>query len=397
MRGGSLGAFIEHDDVVLRGSGTGPLAGLTFAAKDLYDIEGRVTGFGNPTWLATHAPAARTAPAVRRLLDAGAELVGKTHTDELAYSLNGENAHYGTPLNTAAPDRVPGGSSSGSASAVAGGAVDFALGSDTGGSVRVPASYCGVFGFRPSHGRVPLDDACPLAPSFDAAGWFARDAGLLARVGEVMLAERMPERPLGRLLIGTDAFAISDPQAQASLREAARRLGTAFASVEVVVVAPDGLASWMPVFRILQAREVWRCHGDWVSRHEPRFGPGVRERFAFAATVTAEQAAEMAPRREAVSARMAALLGEGDALLLPSAPGAAPLRGSSGPILEDFRARALQLTCVAGLARLPQASLPLAEADGCPLGVSLLARRGADLALLRTALAVASADRGHNT
>lgn len=391
MRGGPLGAFIEHDDVTVAGSGRGPLVGLRFAAKDVYDIAGRVTGYGNPTWLATHPPAARTAPAVQRLLDAGADLVGKTHTDELAYSLNGENVHYGTPLNSAAPDRIPGGSSSGSASAVAGGAVDFALGSDTGGSVRVPASYCGVYGFRPSHGRIPLDGVCPLAPSFDAVGWFAREPALLVRVGEVLLQEAAPERPLSRLLIGADAFAVCDAQAREAARAAADKLAPAFASVEETTVAPEGLAAWMAAFRILQAAEIWRAHGDWVTRHRPSFGPGIKERFAFAATVTAAQVAEMAPKREAAAARMAALLGPDDALLIPSAPGAAPLKGSSGPTLEDFRARALQLTSIAGLARLPQASLPLATVDGCPLGVSLIARRGADLALLRTVLAVAPA------
>ena len=130
----------------------------------------------------------KTARAITCLVEAGASLEGKVHTDELAYSLNGENHFYGTPLNPRAPDRVPGGSSSGSASAVASGACDFALGTDTGGSVRVPASYCGLFGIRPSHGRIPLDGCMPLAPSFDTVGWFARDARLLERVGAVLLS-----------------------------------------------------------------------------------------------------------------------------------------------------------------------------------------------------------------
>jgi amidase len=193
------------------------------------------------------------------------------------------------------------------------------------------------------------------------------------------------------LLIGADAFAACDEGARSSLRAVADRLARRFSSVAEVTVAEDGLASWMTAFRILQAAEIWRQHGDWVMRHRPDFGPGIRERFAWAATVTAAQEAEMAPRRDAAASRMAALLDDETVLLVPSAPGAAPLKGSSGPTLEDFRGRALQLTCIAGLARLPQASLPLAQAEGCPLGVSLIARRGADLALLRTALAAASA------
>ena len=149
-----LNAFIPHDEVIWPGAPEGPLKGLPFAAKDIYDIAGHVTGCGNPDWLATHPPATSHAAPVVRLLAAGAELVGKTITDELAYSLNGQNFHYGTPLNGNAPGRIPCGSSSGSAAAVAGGAVDFALGSDTGGSVRVPAAVCGIFGIRPTHGRV---------------------------------------------------------------------------------------------------------------------------------------------------------------------------------------------------------------------------------------------------
>ena len=172
----ALGAFVPGIDAIRDGASAGPLAGLSFAAKDIFDVAGAVTGCGNPDWAATHAAAAEDSWAVARLLPAGARLVGKTITDELAYSLNGQNAHYGTPTNPNGPGRIPGGSSSGSASAVAGGVVDFALGSDTGGSVRIPASYCGIFGLRPTHGRLPLDGVMPLAPSFDTLGWFARDA-----------------------------------------------------------------------------------------------------------------------------------------------------------------------------------------------------------------------------
>ncbi|HWI12737.1 MAG TPA: amidase family protein, partial [Burkholderiales bacterium] len=174
-----INAFCRHTHVELPGASSGPLAGLTFAAKDIYDVIGHRTGFGSPDWLRTHEPAASTAPVVQQLLDAGATMVGKTQTDELTYSLNGENAHYGTPVNVNAPGRIPGGSSSGSAAAVAAGLVDFALGSDTGGSVRAPASFCGIYGIRPTHGRVSLRGACPLAATFDTAGWFAREASLL--------------------------------------------------------------------------------------------------------------------------------------------------------------------------------------------------------------------------
>jgi len=150
-------AFCHATDAYLAGAPDGPLAGLTCAAKDIFDVAGHVTGGGNPDWKATHTAATRTAWAVRALVDAGATMVGKTHTDEITRGIFGENAHYGTPVNPRAPGRVPGGSSSGSAAAVAGGVVDVALGSDTGGSVRVPASFCGLYGIRPTHSRIPLD------------------------------------------------------------------------------------------------------------------------------------------------------------------------------------------------------------------------------------------------
>src|SRR5687767_7209950 len=216
------GAFCRDNHVALRGSGRGPLAGLTMGVKDLFDIAGHRTGFGNPDWLRTHGPAPATASAVQRLLDAGADMVGKTHTDELAYSLSGENSHYGTPLNPRCPERVPGGSSCGSVSAVAAELVDFALGSDCGGSVRLPASYCGVLGIRPTLGRIPMDGAVPFAASFDAAGWFARDARMLERVGGVLLGEDAETVPPRRAVIADDAFAMVEPKVADALQAAVK-------------------------------------------------------------------------------------------------------------------------------------------------------------------------------
>ncbi len=212
-----LGAFCRDNHVALTGSGQGSLAGLSFAAKDLFDIEGHRTGFGHPDWLQTHPPARRTAVVVERLLAAGADMVGRTRCDELCYSLTGENVHYGAPVNVNAPGRIPGGSSSGSAAAVAGGLVDFAVGSDCGGSVRIPASYCGILGMRPTWGRVPLDDAVPFGPSFDVAGWFARDAALLEEVGRVLLDDRKQAAKPRRLLVARDAFALVGPEIAAAL------------------------------------------------------------------------------------------------------------------------------------------------------------------------------------
>jgi len=387
-----LGAFAPGDEVRIAGAAEGALAGLTFAAKDIYDVAGHVTGCGSPDWRRSHRPAAATAPAVAALIDAGATLVGKTLTDEIAYSLQGENVHYGTPVNPAAPDRVPGGSSSGSASAAAGGLVDFALGSDTGGSVRAPASYCGLFGIRPTHGRISLANVMPLSPSFDTAGWFTREAGLLARVGAVLLgAGGGAPAPPRRLLMAEDAFALADDGIAEALAPALRRAEAAVAPAAPVTVAPDGLATWFGHFRILQAAEVWRCHGDWVRRVAPAFGPGVRDRFAFAATVGAEAVAEADAGRRAAAARLGAMLGPDTILCLPTTPSIAPLKDSAPEWVDAFRGRVLSLTCIAGLCRLPQVSLPLATVDGCPVGFSLIARRGGDEMLLALARTIAEA------
>src|SRR5215470_7728558 len=203
-----FGAFVPGPRARLKPTASGPLDGLTFVVKDVVDVEGHVTSAGNPDWAARQTPAATSAPVVERLLRAGAALVGKTVTDELAFSLEGENHHYGTPVNPRAPDRLPGGSSSGSAVAVAAGLADLGLGTDTGGSVRVPASFCGIYGYRPSHGRIPLDGVVPFAPSYDTVGLFARDAKCLQRAVHCLLATARVRSARARLLLATDALAL---------------------------------------------------------------------------------------------------------------------------------------------------------------------------------------------
>ncbi|MFG1477701.1 amidase [Xanthobacter sp. V4C-4] len=380
------GAFVPGPRAVVKGAGEGPLAGLTFAVKDVLDVAGVVTGNGHPAWARTHAPALAHAAAVARALGAGADLVGKTISDELAYSLTGENVHYGTPLNSAAPERVPGGSSSGSAAAVAAGLVDFALGSDCGGSVRVPASYCGLLGLRPTHGAVPADGLAPFAPSFDCVGWFARDPAVFAAVARVLLADSGPVVPPRRLLIATDAFALLADDVRAALAPAVARVEARVGPAEPVVLAQDGLAAWSAAFRVLQAAEIWRSVGAWVEAERPVFGPGVRDRFAAAAELDPAAVEAARPVRQAVRERTAALLPPGTVLLLPSTPRIAPLRGGGTADTEvTYRHLAMNLLCAAGLAGLPQASLPLAQVDGAPIGLSLLGRRGADLELVTLA------------
>jgi amidase len=384
----ALGAFCRHTHVALKGSGRGPLAGLSFGVKDIYDIAGRKTGFGSPDWLATHEPATRTAPVVGQLLAAGAGMAGKTQTDELTYSLNGENAHYGTPVNVNAPGRIPGGSSSGSAAAVAGGLVDFALGSDTGGSVRAPASFCGVYGIRPTHGRVSLEGACPLAKSFDTAGWFARDPALLERVGRVLLGDASAPVP-GPVLLAEDAFALLDAAAHGALQPALARATAVLGTPRAVTVSAEGLPQWFQAFRILQGAEIRAQLGDWVVRAKPKLGPGVKERIEWTGTIKPAEVAQAQRLRDAARVRMDAMLGDNAVLLLPTVPDIAPLLNTPPAQLDDFRAKAMSLLCIAGLAGLPQLTLPLARLNGCPLGLSLLAARGNDALLLALARRIA--------
>lgn len=387
-----IGAFCRFNHVEAQGARNGPLAGLSFAAKDIYDIAGAKTGFGNPDWLRTHEPARATAPAVQMLLDAGARLAGKTHTEEMAWSLTGENAHYGTPVNVAAPGRIPGGSSSGSAAAVAAGLVDFALGSDTGGSVRLPASYCGILGLRPTHGRISLQGVCPLAASFDTCGWFARDAAVFERVGRVLLRDDAPSRRPGRLLAARDAFAFADVAARRPLEQVLARVAGMLGGPEWVTVGDDeGLEKWMDWFRFPQGEEAWAAHRDWIKRDQPEFGPAVGPRFEWAATVKREDVERARSRREQIARRMDTLL-EGDVVIaVPSAPGIALPRSSPPAVVDGLRTRALPVLCIAGLARLPQVSLPLATLDGCPLGLSLIAARNNDTMLLALARSIMKA------
>jgi len=384
----ALGAFCRHTHVAVKGSGSGPLAGLTFGVKDIYDIAGHKTGFGSPDWLATHEPAAKTAPVVAALLAAGADMVGKTQTDELTYSLNGENAHYGTPVNVNAPGRIPGGSSSGSAAATAGKLVDFALGSDTGGSVRAPASFCGIYGIRPTHGRVSLEGACALAKSFDTAGWFARDAVLLERIGRVLLGNESPVQA-GAGLLAEDAFALLGTAAAAALLPAVEKIKTVLGPLQPATVSAEGLPQWFQAFRTLQGAEIHQQLGAWVSRVQPKLGPGVRERMQWTATITAADVAGAQAVRGAARRRMDELLQHNAVLVLPTVPDIAPLLNTPPAQLDDFRARAMSLLCIAGHAGLPQVTLPLATLQGCPLGISLVAARGNDALLLSLASRIA--------
>ncbi len=379
-------AFMPYPPLAVPHAPGGPLAGLTFAAKDLLDVAGYPTSAGSPHVLARSGIKTRTAPTVQALLDAGARLVGKTITDELAFSMIGKNAHFGTPVNGAAPDRVPGGSSSGSAAAVSNGLCDFALGTDTGGSVRAPASHCGLFGIRPTHGRVSLEACHDLAPSFDTCGFFSRDRATFLRVGEVLLGDDpapLPERP--RLIMASDTFAMLDVEVRGALAPVVERVETALGEAALVEAAGDGFEGLYWAFRYIQGREAWLADGALIERYRPPLGPGVAERFAFAREVTDAQVAESEEVRARFAARLDGLLGADGVMLLPTMPDVAPLLATPDAALDIYRNRALNLLCLSVLARVPQVSMPLASRLDAPLGLSLIGPRGSDLSLIRLA------------
>jgi amidase len=399
-------AFVESVEVDPRGSG--PLDGSSFAVKDLIDIGGHKTGCGNPTWRETHPPASVNAVCVEQLLDVGARCVGKTVSDELAFSLLGENHFYGTPLNPKAPDRVPGGSSSGSASAVACGLADFALGTDTGGSVRVPANNCGIWGLRPSHGFISVAGVNPFAPTFDTVGILASSAEVLARVASVLLAcEDVSDEEPGTIHLLKEAFSIADPDVRQALEDPVRRLRTLFGgrlrdtSVREIdgesARASEGtdFRTWHDTYGVLQWAEIESCLGAWIEATKPAFGPEAAQNFDLAKSLDRRRARPAAQRREEYFRRLKALLRPNDLLCMPTTPALAPLKGTIAPRGHagggDYYPRALSLTSVAGIGRLPQVSLPLAESsDGVPVGLSLLAANGRDAFLLSVVKSVAA-------
>jgi amidase len=341
------------------------------------DIAGFKSGWGNPDRLRDAAPAVSTAPAVLTALMAGAKLVGKTHTDEVACGMFGMNPHFGTPINPKAPDRVPGGSSSGSASVVAAGLCDFALGTDTGGSVRVPASFCGLYGLRTTFGRLSVAGVMAMAPSFDTVGWLARDATTLKRVGEIYFG------PIGafsttRLLLARDAFDIPVKAIGEALLPVARTLG---AASEVTLFA-EGIDHWLDTFRPLQLSDLWSTLGAWGKMPGRRLSQAVDERIELSSNVDPEKFATAVVKREALTDRLVSLLGNDGVLVLPTAHDLPPRRDAPVSAQVEFREKTLALTCVASLCRLPQINIPATTVERCPVGLSLIAGPRGDQRLL---------------
>jgi amidase len=385
------GFFVPHDlQAPIPGAADGPLSGLQAAVKDMYAIAGHRTGGGSPAWYERALPAERHCSIVQALLDAGAAIVGKTVCDEFFYSIAGMNAHYGTPANVRAPGRIPGGSSSGSAAAVAAGACDFALGSDTGGSIRIPASLCGIYGIRTTHGRLPVDGVMTMAPSFDTVGWFAPSAGVLRQVGAVLLSNgQSVPHAASVLLVAEDAFEEADRDLAGVLMEALGAIGEALPQAHKTRIAPNSLESWREAFRVVQAFEVWQVYGAFVEQYNRRLGTDIAERMKAASKITNEEADAA---RQTVSEARRHLLAQvipGTIVALPTSPCIAPKIESSPDQFAAYRIRTMRLTCSAGLGGLPQISIPIGSVSGCPAGLSLIGWRGGDEVLLDAAVTLA--------
>ena len=388
----SLNAFVPGPRCEIAGAAGGPLADLTFAVKDLIDVAGVPTGGGNPDWERAHPVPIRHAWIVERLLSSGASLIGKTATDEVSLGILGENPFTGTPVNPAAPDRVPGGSSSGSPSLVAAGVCDFALGTDTGGSVRVPASFCGLYGIRPSHGRIDFTGILRQAPSSDTVGWFARDATTFARVGEAVFGASMPAAlppPIlpRRLVVAADAFAFADPAVAEALAPLVDRLAAVIGERRDEILAPQGLSVWQAAQRCLQSSEAWRTFQPWIDAYNPRFAFAVARNLTMGSLYTDNDRTRAALMREEARGRVRMLLPPGVILCLPTTPFPAPKLGLSISDLAFPRERISALTCLGGLTGVAQVSLPGARVEGAPVGLSIAGAPGSDRELMAVARA----------
>ncbi len=378
-------AFVPGEMITVAPNRSGKLSSLTFAVKELYDVKGFVTGAGNPHWKNTHPVAQANAPAVDMLLNEGATLLGKTISDEMAFSLDGENFHYGTPLNSKCPERIPGGSSSGSAAAVAGGLVDFALGTDTAGSMRIPASYCGIYGFRTTHGAISLEGVHPMAPSLDAAGWFTRTPDMLASVGSVLLGCEIPEFHVDKFVIVRDLFDTQDPDTAAQYDTFIQRLSRLPVKIAETEIGRPDFPTWFEVLRNIQWWEFNQAHGEWISRNLASFGEEIRGRLEKISSVTRQEMEEQRQVRKQLIDQIERIAPPGTLIVFPTAPGIAPLKGRSIDVARASRLNTLRHTCIAAVAGLPQVSMPLIEQDGCPIGISFLGARGQDGQLLAAA------------
>lgn len=369
---------------------TGELSGLNFGIKDNIDVINEITGYGSPSWAETHPIPVANAICLDQLLSAGATSLGKTHTDELAYSLIGINSFYGTPLNPKAPDRVPGGSSSGSASAVASGLVDFAIGTDTGGSVRVPASNCGIWGYRPSHGLISVAGVAALAPSFDTVGIFSNTAEILEQVMSVLLAENTNQYNESVSLCFLDEILqLCDKQILKSIMPVMSEIAN-YHSVEhltlSMITEKHVNCEWLfEQSGLLLSAEIWNTFGSWVESSDRKLSIGVEQGLKNRAkSANRKDIQNGIHNMKSFSRKLNWYLNKGNILCFPTTLDLAPkIDQITDDLLSKYYPRAMGVNAISGFSRTPQITIPFTNHDGVPVGISFIAGYGQDMILMK--------------
>ena len=378
------------------GISLGPLDGAIVGIKDLFDVAGEVTRAGSKVLAEEGKPAAADAPVVRRLRAGGAVIVAKTNMSEFAYSGIGANPHYGTPGNPADRKRVPGGSSSGAAVAAADGMCEVAIGTDTGGSTRIPAAFCGIVGFKPSRERIPTDGAFPLSYSIDSIGPLAKSVEACAKADAVMAGDswaRFEPAPLANLRVGIAQGPVlehldatvgkSFPRAIDTLEKVGYRL-----SNEKLPLLDD--MARVNAKGGVQPAEAFAIHRDLLGRRADDIDPNVGARLARARNIGAADFIAMVRERAELIRAMDARLADVDVMCWPTTPIVAPTM-TEVATPDDFarkNAMALRNTVIVNFFDLCAISLPLPREGGLPTGLMLVARNGHDRRLFRIAAAV---------
>ncbi len=377
------------DSFSLPATGAGTLDGLGLAVKDMFAIEGHVSSFGHPRWRETHSPWKYTAPLLEKLLSAGASIAGLAKLDQLAWSIVGNAGEGVAPLNSAYPERFTCGSSSGPASAVAAGLADVGVGTDTGGSIRVPAAACGLYGLRPTHGLISTEGVLPLAPSFDTVGVLASDLAALRQVLEVM-ADVHAGEPVRRVFVPSDGLAEVTEATSDAVRSVAAALahsvGCELAHWELGTFCNSEVSD---LFSRIQARQVWTMHGPWLAANVGALAADVARRARRGKELSAMPADDLVDDEGAwhayTEALSQALPGEAVAVL-PVMTDLPPLRTASAAELREFRASTFRYTTPASLAGRPELVIPVRTvASGKWIGVGILGRVGGDSELVRLA------------
>ena len=358
----------------------GPLSDLTFVVKDMCEIKGFKSSCGNPDFYEKCLPADDFAPFLKDILNKGATLKGITICDEFFYSLIGENGHYGTPANLNAPGCVPGGSSSGSAAALTTDLYDFSIGSDTGGSVRVPASFCGLLGIRPTHNRINTKGVYPMAPTFDTIGWFAKDINTFKKIGFNILNQQDKSKSSFKdFVIAEDILELANPNI---IHLFNNYINNSFPEIKKIRLSKQTKDVIADNFRILQGGEIVENVIPWILKNKPKISPEINNRIEMAIKITKDEINQAVKFRENLKKEIELTLPEGLIALFPTTPFSSPKCGQSDEQLSSYRKKLMEFTSIAGMTSRPQISIPKFKDNTGPIGISLLGWRYSDEVLL---------------